>query len=60
MRFRKYNNDSARLDSRDNLNKLNEVGIDCPIFVAKDVSKFPWLHLTLSILQRYPKTLMTS
>ena len=41
MRFKKYNIDSARLDGRDIVNKLNGVGVDCPIFVAKDVSKLP-------------------
>ena len=41
MRFKKYNIDSARLDGRDIVNKLNEVGVDCPIFIAKDVSTLP-------------------
>ena len=30
-----------RLDGRDIFNKLNEFGVDGPIFVAKDVSKLP-------------------
>ena len=41
IRLKKYNVDSARLDCRDIINKLNEVGVDCPIFVAQDVGKLP-------------------
>ena len=33
--------DAAKLDCRDIVNKLNEVGVDCPIFVARYVSKLP-------------------
>ena len=35
IRLKKYNVDWARLDCRDIINKLNEVGVDCPIFVAQ-------------------------
>ena len=41
IRLKKYNVDSAKLDCRDIINKLNEVGVDCPIFVAQDVGKLP-------------------
>ncbi len=41
MRLRKYNVDAAKLDSRDIINKLNEVGLECPVFVAKTVAKLP-------------------
>ena len=32
---------AAKMDFRDIINKLNEVGLECPTFVAKSVAKLP-------------------
>ena len=40
-RFRSYNKDAAKMDSRDIVIKLNEVGCNCPTFVAKEIAKLP-------------------
>jgi len=40
-RCKKYNIDSAKLDSRDIITKFNEVGADSPVFVAKNVANLP-------------------
>ena len=34
-----YKTDAAKLDCRDMINKLNEVGLDCPTFFPKSVDK---------------------
>ena len=41
IRLKSYNKDASKLDCRDMINKLNEVGLDCPTFVAKSVDKMP-------------------
>ena len=41
IRLKSYNKNAARMDCRDIINKLNEVGLDCPMFVAKSVAKLP-------------------
>ena len=42
FRFKTYNKDAAKMDCRDMLNKLNEVGLDnCPSFVAKSMNQLP-------------------
>ena len=42
FRFKTYNKDAAKMDCRDMLNKLNEVGLDnCPSFVAKSMNRLP-------------------
>ena len=40
-RFRSYNKDATKMDSRDIVIKLNEVGCNCPTFVAKEIAKLP-------------------
>ena len=41
IRLKSYNKYACKLDCRDMINKLNEVGLDCPTFVAKSVDKMP-------------------
>ncbi len=41
LRFKSFTIDSSKNDCRDIINKLNEVGVNCPIFVAKTVSRLP-------------------
>ena len=41
MRFKKYIVNAATKDCRDIIDKLNEVGVNCPTFVAQDISKLP-------------------
>ena len=41
IRFKSYNKNAARMDCHDIINKLNEVALDCTIFVAKSVAKLP-------------------
>ena len=40
-RFRSYNKDAAKMDSRDIVIKLNEVGCNCQTFVDKEIAKLP-------------------
>ena len=41
IRLKSYNKNAAKMDCRDIINKLNEVGLECPTFVAKSVAKLP-------------------
>ncbi len=41
IRLKKYNIDAAKLDCRDIISKMNELGVKCPIYVAQDVTKLP-------------------
>ena len=41
IRLKSYNENAAKMDCRDIINKLNEVGLECPTFVAKSVAKLP-------------------
>ena len=39
--FKSYRMDAAKLDCRDIITKMNEIGTECPTFVAKNVSLLP-------------------
>ena len=41
LRFKSYRMDAAKLDCRDIITKMNEIGTECPTFVAKNVSLLP-------------------
>ena len=41
LRFKKYIVNAARKDCRDIIDKLNEVGVNCPTFVAKNIANLP-------------------
>ena len=41
LRFKSYRMDAAKLDCRDIITKINEIGTECPTFVAKNVSLLP-------------------
>ena len=41
IRHKNYINDKSKLNCQDIINKFNEVGVDCPMFVAADVNKLP-------------------
>ena len=41
IRLKSYNKNAAKIDCRNIINKLNEVGLEGPTFVAKSVSKLP-------------------
>ena len=41
LRNKSYTKDAAKMDCRDIVIKLNEVGYNCPTFVAKDIAKLP-------------------
>ena len=54
-RFRSYNKDAAKMDSRDIVIKLNEVGCNCPTFVAKEIAKLPLTTLDAFDLAKISK-----
>ena len=39
--LKSYNKNTARMDCRDIINKLNEVCLDCPTFVANRLQSSP-------------------
>ena len=41
LRNKSYTKDAAKMDCRDIVIKLNEVGYNCTTFVAKDIAKLP-------------------
>ena len=41
IRHKNYRNEKSKLNCQDIINKFNEVGEDCPMFVAADVNKLP-------------------
>ena len=41
IRYRIYHNEKAKHDCQDIINKLNEVGLNSPMFVAADVNNLP-------------------
>ena len=41
IRYRLYHNEKAKHDCQDIINKLNEVGLNSPMFVAVDVNNLP-------------------
>ena len=41
LRMKTYRVDAAKLNCRDIITKMNEVGVNCPVFVAANLAKLP-------------------
>ena len=55
IRLKSYNKNTAKMDCRDIINKLNEVGLECPTFVSISVAKLPLATLDAFNLAKISK-----